>query len=280
MPILIAREEPMPVNQSLDHYIRAFNERFAVFRNQKIDKLVLQMVDNDIPAKVDACKKAHTALVDLQNMLSEPDRPAWLSALSQGLSGVIANPADQGSVRNMINCLVSNIPLIKAQKWDFTADAGGEPVNFDDVYRKYYDQSRIPELFEEMIAKLQEIVDSDEVDSVRALRSLEKLIATIKKNIKGSYFSTVQTWGFASAFIRNSLWELLSDLPIAGSVVKGLKATLDEVDAEMADLQGRMKADLDSQTKQDLPALEFKPKPTLALPSADDDTSPGSGESA
>ncbi len=81
-------------------------------------------------------------------------------------------------------------PRIESQQWDFADSSLNAAVDFTAVYTEFYRESRVPELFDELVEELNRIVDSGEVDSLQAIKSLERLIATIKKNARGDFFST------------------------------------------------------------------------------------------
>ena len=169
---------------------------------------------------------------------------------------MVQNPQNLQVVENVIRALVAAAPKIENQKWNFVEESGGRSIDFDSIYQLYFNQSRIPALFEEMIQKLQHIVDSQQVDSVRALHDLERLIATLKKNIKGSFFSTLYTKEFAQAFIFNSLVSLGTSIPLVGNLIEGLIKTIDDMNIEFTTVSEKIKNDIKSKTTLDLPALK------------------------
>ena len=107
---------------------------------------------------------------------------------------------------------------------------------------------------------MKEIVNSDAIDSVSvsALRELHKIIATLHAARKGSYFATRGAWYFVATWFKNTGWELLGSIPIAGSAVKGLQKTLDDTDKEMQQLHDKIQTELEQTIATDFPRLEYK----------------------
>ena len=258
----------MPNTESVQAYLRAFNERHDVFRT-KLDQFWIVLIENNPDNKIAVARELATSLDDLKRILSLNDRPAWIAQLETLLRSMINNPRNPGVVTEAVKTLLNLHPRIVGESWKFRDEAAERAIDYDSVYKKYYDQSRLPELFEDLVRRLQEIVDSGQIDSLRALRGLEKLIATIKRNLKGSFFSVIQTRSFAKSFVRNAFWKVLSDLPMFGSLIEAFEKTLEAMDSEVETLQFRMAEDLRSQTAIDLPMLEVRERPVLALGSPD-----------
>jgi len=79
-------------------------------------------------------------------------------------------------------------PEIENQRWDFADSSGNAAIDFAAIYQEYYRESRVPDLFDELVAQLEEIVNSGEIDSLQAIKALEKLILTIRKIAVGISF--------------------------------------------------------------------------------------------
>jgi len=117
----------------------------------------------------------------------------------------------------------------------------------------------VPELFERLLQALQEIADSGQIDSLKVLHALERVIATIRKNIRGSYLSTQGAWQVARAFLENYLLLQLEAVPVLGAVLKSLKQTAQDMDIKMAEVYDQTKKAVEERVWSDMPMLDFKP---------------------
>jgi hypothetical protein len=108
---------------------------------------------------------------------------------------------------------------------------------------------------------LEKIVVCEELDSRKAIHALEIIIATLKKNRKGSFFSLICTWDFTAVFIKNVAWELLSEIPGLRAVVKAVRETMSEINTAMDKLHQDVATDLHKKLAVEFPALKYCPLP-------------------
>jgi hypothetical protein len=246
----------MAQSEPIAFFLRFLEERFTIFR-QKLDNLLQVVTNHDPKQKVEACRATLDALTDLKRSMSSGDHPDWIRAVGHRLNWYVSHYQQSDAGHKLLKTIIEQYPQILAQRWNFDGNTVIESVDFDAVYTRYYGASRVPELFEELLAKIEQIIDSGEIDSLRVIRSLEKLVATIRRNIRGSYFSTAGTLQFAVTLLRNYLWEALSEIPAIGSLVKAVKATIEELDVEMAQVHDDMRQEIAAQVQADLPMLEY-----------------------
>jgi hypothetical protein len=83
----------------------------------------------------------------------------------------------------------------------------------------------------------------------------------LKKNRQGSFFSLICTWDFTALFIKNVAWELLSQVPGLGAVVKAVRGTMSEINTAMDKLHNDVATDLHRRLAVEFPALEYRPLP-------------------
>lgn len=148
-------------------------------------------------------------------------------------------------------------PLLNSHEWKIY-DQTASGFEFDEVFERYRAECRIPELFDRIISCFKEIVESGEVDSVRAMRELNELIATLQKARDGSYFATRNAWGFTVAWMQKAGWELLADIPGLRALTQSLRDTLEEGNVGMVALHDKMQTELEAKMSG-FPRLEFKP---------------------
>ncbi len=251
----------MPSSSSADAFLRLVSERFKELRDRLSDLMAVLALEN----RDDKAARARAALDRAQHLeaaLATGDRPSWLVPLIaavQNYSNVPHNPVAAG---NLVTTLAQLYPTIDAHKWGFDF-SGMEPFDFDGLYERYRDESRIPELFDNLIEILEQVVRCEDLDSRKIIHGLETLIATLRKNRTGSYFSLMCTWDFVRTYLINAAWETLSALPVLGPPIKALRTTMAEMDARMERLQEGMKSELRDRVRSEFPSLGYRP---LALP--------------
>ncbi|MHC4877759.1 MAG: hypothetical protein ACYTGL_14785 [Planctomycetota bacterium] len=196
--------------------------------------------------------------------MSSKDHPNWIVPLENRLKWYRNRAASQPDAGlQTINTILQLTPEIESQTWDFGDSAANAAIDFAAIYREYYRGSRVPELFDELVGQLEKIIESGEIDSLTTIKALEKLIATIRKNARGDYFSTRGVWEFTQLFFRNLSIEVLESIPGLKHFVKALRKTMSELDLEMSQVHDQVKQRLTESVSGDLPMLEYKP---LALP--------------
>ena len=268
----------MPRNDSVEYFLRFLRERFNAFR-ESLTEFLQALTLEGRPRKVEAARKVLILLDDLKRAMSEEDRPAWISQLEHKLTwytSAVEKEVDAGL--QVVQTIMVLEPQIKNQAWDFTDSASNLAIDFASIYEEYLRDSRIPELFDELVAQLEVLAGSDEIDSRKAVRKLRKLIETIRKNSRGDLFSTRGAWEFTQIFFKNYAVELIEKIPGLSSAYKALRATLTELDVEFSQLHGQIWKKLSDAAGPDLlpdaeepelPMLEYRR--LLSLPAAESD---------
>lgn len=129
---------------------------------------------------------------------------------------------------------------------------------FDAIFQHYKSQSRLAELFDEIIKILEEIQASGEIDSVAMMNALGKVIATLKKNKNGSYFSLNGAWSFLITFLKNYMWAELSKLPVLGTAMGALEKTIEETNEEMSKVHSEIQHEMMTTVENEVKGLQKK----------------------
>ena len=249
----------MPKNESFDYFLRFLNERLDIFK-RSLEDLKETLVKNNADQKIVACENTLSTLVSLKEAMSTADRPPWIGQIEKAIKQFIERHqhyTDAG--RTFINALIACSPHITNQKWDFSESSDNKPVDFDAYFQRFYDESRLPELFDVLVSHLQTIVESGEVDSNRILTQLRKLINTIKRNARGSYFSVHATFDFAISLLKNLVLEYINNIPILGETLRSVLKTMKELEQEFETVQQKTKDDIIDKLQTDLPFLGYTP---------------------
>jgi hypothetical protein len=218
--------------------------------DQLVKALVGENAQNKVAKAEDALKKAR----DLQSAISKQDSPAWLPSLVQGLHHYVTKSWNQ---QHLINHLIDNVANIKQHEWAFV-NAEEKAFDFDSIYEHYKSESRIPELFDEIINILEEIEASGEIDSLTMITALGKVLATLKQNRNGSYFSLNSAWEFLVSFLKNYMWSELSKLPMLGSAMEALEKTIKETNEEMFKVHSSIEKEMSNVVETEIKGLKGK----------------------
>lgn len=237
----------MSSNESVEFFMRFVNERYKEVVSSTLE-LIKVMPSENRDAKKQKANVVFKNSQDLLSALPENDKPQWLKLLSQHAQH-FANDATQPHV--IMEFLVDNSSLIRGHEWAFESQV--DTFDFDSIFEHYKSESRLPELFEEIIRLLELIQGSGDVDSVAMMNALGKVIATLKNSKNGSYFSLNGAWSFLMSFLQNYMWTELSKLPVLGSAMEALRKTIEETNEEMykvhAQVQKEVQTSVELQVK-------------------------------
>ena len=212
---------------------------------------------------------AFKAVETLFDLLPRQHRPLWLNQLKSSLNTLKASPFSPTSLSAATSIATQLYPQMRGHDWRFD-DGNDNGFDFDRIYEDYRDQNRISELFDEIVGWLQQIIDSGEIDSIRAVNELNHMIATLLAARAGSYFATRGAWYFFTQWMQNTGWELMGDIPVLGAAVRGLKQTLDDTNTAMEKMHNGIDAEFNENLTENFPRLEYKP-PALPAPEAEPD---------
>lgn len=235
-----------------------FHMRFVTEKHQELikalDALVSVLVNEDLKDK-----KAHVRIVlqksnDLKSAVSQQDCPSWLPSLIKGLNNFQTGTWNQ---IHLIDYIIENISSIKTHGWVFD-NPSETSFDFDSIFEHYRSESRLTELFDEIIKILEEIEASDEVDSLTMITALDKVIATIKKNKAGSYFALNSAWAFLMTFLKNYMWAELSKIPVLGTAMEALEKTIKETNEEMFKVHSQVQEEMARKVEDEVKGLKNK----------------------
>lgn len=261
---------PNQPNSSVDAFLRFVNERFGDFKN-RLQEVISVLGWTDQKQKLAKAKDALQAARSLKTALAAQDQPQWLPPLTVALDNYCTNEGHPNVASSLIQAIGGHLAAVSIHQWAF--DFSGEsPFDFDGLYHRYETESRIPELFDKLVGLLEEIVQSDQIDSRKLVDALRKIIASLKKNRNASYFSVVCTWDFVRTYLKNFAWKAFTEIPFLKVPVEALRETMREMDDEMSRVQAGIQTELHEKLQADFPVLAYQPLPLpepLALP---DDT--------
>lgn len=208
-----------------------------------------------------AALQATIKAVDVVFQLLLPsDRPEWLSALHNNLQLVEKQPNSHEGTNAMLRVMSELYPQLRNHQWRFSSSVPELGIDFDKIFEKYRAESQLPELFDELVRILEEVIATGEIDSVKELAELRRAIAMLRTAKTGSHMATFAARDFFQAWLQNSGWEILGKTPILGGVIEGFRKTLEDFDLSLGDINKKMRAEFSEAITRDFPRVEnFRP---------------------
>ena len=254
---------------SVEAFQRSLFERFDQMKRD-LDRLQESFSQRPDESQKNAAKLFADSATNLRDLLAPPDRPEWLTGLLQS-AGQLRDTPGRHSAKNFLQVLVRHGNQV--QPISFASQAGKD-YDFDAIYRKYRDEERIPELFDELICALSDIISSGEVQVVVVLDALNELLNVLKANRNGSY-ATVHYTVWLAVYVRSLVGVYLHDSKVFGPFLKAYDKTVDKlqsrtviVDKQMQDHTQRV---LSRHVKNIERLQNTEPPPALPAPSREDD---------
>ena len=239
----------MEANVSAKLLLNLVEEKYGKYKSH-FTHLLSILGENDQGSKIEANQLLHDASNDLANTLASPDRPPWLIetiAFTQEYKEKNQEPERivSGSSWALLNRAMKIYSQAMSHKWVFdgSQEKNGK-YDFDDIYQKHRESGELTKLFDSLISTLNDMLNSGEIDSLKAINSLNELLATIRQNKDGSYFSTMASWEFVKNFTKNYAWEQISNIPGVKSFKKSFEKTMSDMDMEMEKLHSDISDEL------------------------------------
>jgi len=247
-------------NPGLDKYLRAIDRLHEEVKG-RLGNLRSALVRGSDANKVATAKEAKTALSHLAHMFHDNDLPPWLRPISQSIDQFLAS--SQGEERdNVSDQLMSNLFTFKEAIYVHSlADRTLPPgFDFEVTYTEKLRASRIPELFDRLVVLLEQIIESGEIDSNKAITSLKALIALLKKNRTASYASAQWAWTFFCAASRSIVYRYTSESKALGPMVRGIEDAIKETNVEFDKVRRESADQAKAALRFDVPGLEHRPQ--------------------
>lgn len=243
---------------SHDVFVAVLQERCDEFKVD-FDQLIEALSAAGLEGKRKAVAKLSQSADDLKRMLIERDRPRWLVSIIRSLDSYGPNLEISKQCFELSKAIAKVYNTVQGHSWAFVT-SNQDGIDFDFIFESCRNESRIPELFDKLVSSLDELIASSNIDSVRVVQALKKLSDTLRKNRKGSYFSTLASWDAVAGVMNTWVWVELEKVPLLGGLVTALRETLSETDTEMRSLHMAMQAEVKKQVATEFAMLTYQPR--------------------
>ena len=157
----------------------------------------------------------------------------------------------------LLKTIISVYSKAQRQTWDYISD--NRAVDLERIYQEFVSQSRLPELYENLIELLQRIIDSNQIDSVDLLSRLEFLVETLKANRKSSAWTQVLSWKFGRLLLKNLVMEGLKKAPGMDVVVVAVEKAMSDLDDATGTVEQNVIEKLDAIVGDSRPRIPADP---------------------
>lgn len=221
------------VSQSQATYVMALvRERHNAVR-QTFEGLLNAYAAGDQAQIIAANEDFRTALHQLESVVAAEHWPNWLKELVTNADRYATRHGNGlATWRAHLNAAIDNAELLEKEDWAFT-EAEDILFDADAIIQKARADHKIDILFNDIIACLQKILDSGEIDSLRASTDLGKVIATLRRANAGSFFSQIFNWRFARRLIANILSAYIKRSNLTGPLIEAFEQTAAELDVSL-----------------------------------------------
>jgi len=177
--------------------LNLINEKYDTLK-QNFLSMLSALSGNEQGIKYQSIKNLNDVANSLANALATSDRPAWLNSIVNHTNGYLQQHTTSSVVVSGANWRLTEEAWkiknsVMNHNWDFS-NANPEEYDFDEIYKKYREDSNLSNLFDTLIDILSKMIDGGEIDSLKAVSALNELIATLSQNKNSSYFSTMASW--------------------------------------------------------------------------------------
>lgn len=163
------------------------------------------------------CKRIVEISSALEDILVGDARPVWLGKIKSNSQEYLSrhNPTNFQKILLYYHDLSSH-------DWNFNTVENG--VDFDSIYQKYKQESKLPELWNELVVLLKKLIEEcgDELQT-KTLEDLKKLLLTVERNRNGSSDAVRSTLFILWNFLRESVFDLFPAIKISNSAVKTIR---------------------------------------------------------
>lgn len=214
------------------HVVALVRERHNGVK-QAFDVLLNAFAIGDRNQTAKANEKFIQSLGALKAVVAAEHWPDWLKAFhaaAERCAGKHSN--DMQTWRAHLNIAIAYASSLTNETWKFS-EKDDILFDVDSIVLQARLDFKIDELYEQVIECLRDLLDSGDVDSVKACSDLNMLISNLRSAKQGSFTSQVFNWQFARRLIPNIISSYVKRSDITGPLIEAFEKTAEELDISM-----------------------------------------------
>lgn len=193
------------------------------------DNLIKAYTRADMQRIQDANQSLVDAIEKLKDVLAAQHWPTWLKELHSKTLLYHNNHANGPATwKAHLEALMEYAKPLRGEAWHLS-DVKPDALDVEAIVDRVRTENRIPDLYQATIDVLSRILESGEIDSVKAVNDLEKIIESLRAARKGSFSTQSFMWTFARKFAANLLKNYAEESKI-GPLIKAWNQTRDDLD--------------------------------------------------
>jgi hypothetical protein len=233
-------------------WLNSINSKQAELK-QAVSEFLANVTGENAKQKEDCAQMARQRVHEIRSLLAPGDVPSWL----QTAINIFNAPRPNYPINQLLRDLIPLIALINSFVWSSSSFDENTGIDFDQIYAKHKAENKIESLFDNIIDAIQKMIDSNSIDSVKILRALEHLIATLKRSKAGSYLSMMAGWDFLQSLFRNWIFEQIKSVPVLGPIISALQVTMAEMDSALDQMHQNMSKEVQANYNTKVPMLTY-----------------------
>jgi hypothetical protein len=157
-----------------------------------MNSLISALVSPDNKSLFTCYEQVKNTLKVFNTILPETDQPSWLRSIYNKLVGVEIHGIENISTELRIqwaNVIIKNYDMAKKYVWDQNSSNGNNHFLFENICLENYSKTDLPQLYEQLIILLNEMLASNLIDSKEIDQAIHNLIDMLTTNRDSSYFA-------------------------------------------------------------------------------------------
>lgn len=164
-------------NPAVEHFRQLVEERHAAVKDA-LNALWDELGGQGLAAKVQAAESLGDNLRRLGEVVLRAHQPSWIKGLQ---SGVAQYKADQRKPAVLVRVLLKYTPEVEKHEWGPLIDPDFRSVDFEEVEQHARASGDRDAIFEELLAKVVEAIESGELGDRAVEEGLRVLISLLKR---------------------------------------------------------------------------------------------------
>lgn len=177
-----------------------------------------------------------------------PDTPKWVIQLQNLTNKYLKQTTIPAHKLEIYNFIKSNKNEIAIHDWN----KGGydHDLNFEKIYEKYKSESRLTELFDNMIDLLEKMIVEEDLELGNLENKISFLLSVIRSNISKSYSADQSILSYIIYFIKEFLLNMASNIPGLKEFIDAMISTVKLIDSEIVEVSQKTNNEIKEKLKQ------------------------------